>query len=585
MDVRKLLAIALVCLILFVSLNSALEISLQPSPIRVPDDFATIQEAINNAVPGDLILVSPDTYYEQLVIDKSITLEGENKTTTIIDGNLSGVCVQIIADDVVVSGFKFQNGLIGVSVENSSRVQIIDNIIIEMRQESVILSKSLNSVIINNTILNNAEGIHLVLSSNNTINQNKIDDNSDCGILLNNSTNNLIEGNDASVNHARGVFLADSNNNTIANNTIALSNDDGVVLERSHNNSLTENIALNNYHSGFFLVDSENNTLSWNVLEGNGWNGVALYHSNNNKILSNLELNNLNAGVFLSSSANNLLRNNTMAGNGRNFRVYGESLQEFLNDVDVSNMVDGRAVYYWINKHGSSVPRDAGYVAVINSTNIRVTGLALSNNGQGVLFAYTNNSIIAGIEANNNLYGVHFFHAYNNHVFLNRLMNNTFGVFMQYSENNTFYFNTVQGSLKGVVGSYAHGNGFFRNNFVNQTVQIDFYQSLNNSWDTGFEGNHWDSYAGADGNADGIGDVPYVLDTNNRDKYPLVHFYFPGDVNHDGTVNGTDADVVGQVWQSRVGEVGYSPFADLNFDGIINIADAAFVGLFWQRHE
>jgi len=154
---------------------------------------------------------------------------------------------------------------------------------------------------------------------------------------------------------------------------------------------------------------------------------------------------------------------------------------------------------------------------------------------------------------------------------------------MQNSEGNTFYFNKVLHNAKGFVASQAHGNSFFRNDFANNSLQADVYQSYNNAWDTGFEGGYWDSYKGLDENGNGIGDVPYVLDESNLDNNPLMQFYVPGDINHDGVVNCTDADLVKEAWQSLYSEANYNPYADLNMDDMISIRDATFVGLYWQQ--
>ena len=44
-----------------------------------------------------------------------------------------------------------------------------------------------------------------------------------------------------------------------------------------------------------------------------------------------------------------------------------------------------------------------------------------------------------------------------------------------------------------------------------------------NIWDNGFEGNYWDNYNGTDGDGNGIGDTPYIINENNQDNYPLVN--------------------------------------------------------------
>lgn len=62
--------------------------SADPTTIRVPDDYPTIQEAINAASPGDTIQVAAGTYYERVTVNKTVTLIGEDPLTTIIDDGI-----------------------------------------------------------------------------------------------------------------------------------------------------------------------------------------------------------------------------------------------------------------------------------------------------------------------------------------------------------------------------------------------------------------------------------------------------------------------------------------------------------------
>jgi hypothetical protein len=65
-----------------------------------PADFHTIQEAISAAKLGDTIYVHNGTYSEHVVVNKNdLTLFGENKDATIIDGGEIGTVVQITAND------------------------------------------------------------------------------------------------------------------------------------------------------------------------------------------------------------------------------------------------------------------------------------------------------------------------------------------------------------------------------------------------------------------------------------------------------------------------------------------------------
>ena len=90
----------------------------QPAEVWVDDDapedwyadpthFETIQEAINAVAEGGTVHVAAGTYNEAITIDKSLTLQGEDKTTTIIDGTDTGAeyGIYITASDVVVRGF------------------------------------------------------------------------------------------------------------------------------------------------------------------------------------------------------------------------------------------------------------------------------------------------------------------------------------------------------------------------------------------------------------------------------------------------------------------------------------------------
>ena len=84
--------------------------------ITVPDDYATIQEAVDAAVPGDLILVKPGTYQEAVQVETDeLTIRGLDRNTVILDGN-----------------FELENGIRilganGVAVENMTAMNYTHN--------------------------------------------------------------------------------------------------------------------------------------------------------------------------------------------------------------------------------------------------------------------------------------------------------------------------------------------------------------------------------------------------------------------------------------------------------------------------
>jgi PGF-CTERM protein len=83
--------------------------------------------------------------------------------------------------------------------------------------------------------------------------------------------------------------------------------------------------------------------------------------------------------------------------------------------------VDGKPIYYYVDQQGGQIPTDAGYVGVVNSTNIIVRDLNLTKNLQGILFVNTSDSTIENVTASNNMVGIMLEHSSND----NTLSSNT----------------------------------------------------------------------------------------------------------------------------------------------------------------
>ena len=83
--------------------------------IQVPQDYDTIQEAIEAAEEGNVIIVSPGTYYENInFLGKAITVKSaEGPEVTVIDGNQQGSVVAFLdgeGADSILEGFTVTNG-------------------------------------------------------------------------------------------------------------------------------------------------------------------------------------------------------------------------------------------------------------------------------------------------------------------------------------------------------------------------------------------------------------------------------------------------------------------------------------------
>jgi parallel beta-helix repeat protein len=211
-----------------------------------PADFDNIQEAINYANSSDTIFVHIGTYYEHVVINKTITLIGEDTNSTIIDGSETGNVVHITKDasNVTVEGFTVRNSDTHVS-------------------SGIYVEHSMNNVIINNKVINNNEGINLASSGGNVVCNNTISSNND-GAYLYSSNNNMVSGNTISSSNYEGISLYFSSNNVLFGNTIS-SNPQGINLavESQYNiiydNNFNNTIQAESEYTNFWSYDYEGN--------------------------------------------------------------------------------------------------------------------------------------------------------------------------------------------------------------------------------------------------------------------------------------------------------------------------------------
>jgi len=243
--------------------------------LTVPDDYPTIQDAVSAAEQGDTVSVRKGVYTENIFIGKPLTLQGENRETTIIDGGANGDVVAITASEVSMSGLTVRNGNNGIVIKTSLPIHHItlkDLIVTGNTGHGIFSRKTGGYHQIENCILSHNGGY---------------------GLSAHHFTRSVIRNCEIFQNHT-GLYTGWSWYLLIEGNSVH-HNTGGIGLDSCYDSTATGNIIFSNGTGISLHYISSRNTIKNNIISGNSfgiglgleWSGVGGHRIYHNDFISN----------------------------------------------------------------------------------------------------------------------------------------------------------------------------------------------------------------------------------------------------------------------------------------------------------
>ena len=283
----------------------------------VPDDYPTIQAAIDAARPGDTIDVRAGTYEEHLVIEKSLTLQGAGQWETVLTGTEKDKPVILVSSNapinVCVVNLTIARTKLELTGEGSSRdplgvphgltlwgtgISVLGSAVVEVSRCTVFNFR--------------ASGLHLQGSSQTKIQNCNILGNY-YGVTISEHAQVVIENSNIRSNRCEGIGIAGFGEAFIFNNTIS-ENDEGGIL----------------------VKDCGRASIRGNLIARNSW-GIGVWHSAEVEIQGNQILENEGGGIALITSP--------MSPNIRRLAICNRPVQAVIRgNVIAENGNDGISV-------------------------------------------------------------------------------------------------------------------------------------------------------------------------------------------------------------------------------------------------
>jgi len=293
--------------------------------------------------------------------------------------------------------------------------------------------------------------------------------------LSDNSHDNEISFSNLNYNNHYGIYLENSNDNFITGNNISFHDgvsDCGIFLRSSDSNKITHNnVTFNDRGMEIWMSDGtviENNNASYSRDHG-----IRVRTSNNCEINDNIAGKNGEYGIFLyDDSYITTLRNNIMINDGL---MVDES---FNNDIDTSNLVNGKPIYYYDSLNGATINgvENAGQVIISNCQNSVISNWNISDISDGIVLSGSDDNTLSNCNARDNYYhGILVLRSDRNNITNNYLTNNGVpwdginynvgGIYLDHSSDNSVNHNVFIHNNRGIDLYYAFYNNISDNYF------------------------------------------------------------------------------------------------------------------------
>ncbi len=408
-----------------------------------PNNYTYIQDAIDNASDGDTIFVYSGIYHENIIVDKSIIILGENAEETIIVGNGYENVVNITTDNAIIKNFGIRNSgslYAGIGIVGCYNKVINCNI---SSNAIGVLALSSNNEILNCKFFDNAQAIDMRYSNENIVLNCSILKNGN-GVRLYESSLNKIEGCCIAYNTWEGIGIQNSNKSYILNNTFI---ENGITISGEKVEYFIHEISGNVINNKPLLYYKNSANIKLNGIEA----GEIIIVNCKNFVIENISINGSNVGIEVAYSSNIAIKNCSLS-NCKNAILFYFSSKNIITENEIEkSYYDGISFYFSSNN----------YIVKNNVSKCNESGI--------FLYSSSNNTISENIIRENGGGALIFFNSNYNTISNNRVLyNGGFGISLQGVSFNKVINNEVSYSKYwcgiSIVKSYSQHNQIYRNN-------------------------------------------------------------------------------------------------------------------------